>query len=228
MLLVIENVLNQQWLNHFSSHWASANWAPGHLTAGPTAKKVKQNLQLDDTDELAVSMREAIMQALGQQPEFMSAALPNKIFPPKFNCYQHGGHYGTHVDNAILTLPSGEALRTDLSATLFLNHPEDYEGGELLIETAFGAQQVKLNAGDMVLYPSSSLHQVTPVTAGARLAAFFWIQSLVANEQDRALLYDLDQSIQALHTTPQDEHQQHTVSQLTAVYHNLVRRWTQS
>ncbi|MBL8269287.1 Fe2+-dependent dioxygenase, partial [Steroidobacter sp.] len=151
-----------------------------------------------------------------------SAALPGKIYPPRFNRYVDGGTYGAHVDSAVMRIPGTQiTIRSDLSATLFLSDPNDYEGGELEIEASFGVQQVKLSAGDMVLYPSSSLHRVTPVTSGARLAAFFWIESLVADERLRTVLFDLDQSIQGLAVTvaAQDPH----LLKLTSVYHNLLR-----
>lgn len=228
MLLVIENVLSIDLVNRFLKTWETADWQPGYITAGSQAAQVKKNLQLNDHDPLAQEMREEILKSLSNNADFLSAAIPQKIYPPKFNCYQNGGHYGTHVDNAVMTIPGGEYLRTDLSATVFLCAPEDYDGGELVIESEFGAQEVKLEAGDMVLYPSTSLHQVKPVTRGARLASFFWIQSLVADNQDRALLFDLDQSIQKLRSLKQNDEIEAEVSQLTGIYHNLVRRWAQT
>lgn len=227
MLLVIENVLTIDLVNSFLKKWELADWQPGYVTAGSQAAQVKQNLQLNDQDTLAQETRQSILASISNNAEFLSAAIPQKIYPPKFNCYQNGGHYGTHVDNAVMTLHNGECLRTDLSATIFLSNPDDYQGGELVIESEFGAQEVKLEAGDMVLYPSTSLHQVKPVTKGARLASFFWIQSLVADNQDRSLLFDLDQSIQKLRAL-KDETIQAEINQLTGTYHNLVRRWAQT
>ena len=172
-----------------------------------------------DGTPLAIELGQAILKRLGNHPQFISAALADKIYPPKFNLYQGGGHYGVHVDAAVMRAGT-ETIRTDLSATLFLNEPEEYDGGELTIEGPFGAQAVKLAAGDMVLYPSSSLHQVTPVTRGFRLACFFWMQSMVRDEGERALLYDLDQSIQRLTAGGGAE-----IDQMTHIYHNLLRRW---
>lgn len=226
MLIIIENLLDQDSLQGFQRDWQQQHWQAGHLTAGSVAAKVKQNLQLDDQCSLAISMRQQILQALSAQALFISAALPHSIYPPKFNCYKDSGHYGTHVDSAILYHPdNGTPLRSDLSATVFLSDADSYEGGELCIETDFGVQEVKLNAGDMVLYPANSLHQVLPVTRGQRLAAFFWVQSLVADGQQRSLLFDLDQSIQALRTDSVRNDAE--IQRLTGVYHNLLRLWSQ-
>lgn len=228
MLLVLENVLSSEQVQQFQQNWTRQQWQPGFLSAGSQAKKVKNNLQLDDSDPLAENTREAILDALIKNADFLSAAIPKSIYPPKFNCYQDGGYYGIHVDNAILTLPSGQPMRTDLSATIFLSEPDCYDGGELMIETTYGTQEIKLTAGDMVLYPSTSLHQVAPVTRGARLAAFFWIESLVQDNQNRALLYDLDQSIQALTINKPNEIVEQEINRLTGIYHNLVRLWAEA
>ncbi len=228
MLLIIENLLNSNLIEAFQQGCKRADWQSGSVTAGSQASKVKQNLQLNDHDSLAANTRNYILEALSNNPQFLSAAIPQKIYPPKFNCYQNSGFYGTHVDNAVMTLPSGEYLRTDLSATLFLSKPDDYDGGELVIESEYGTQEVKLEAGDMVLYPSNSLHQVKPVTRGSRLASFFWIQSLVADNQEREILYDLDQSIQSLQLLENEESVLAEINQLTAIYHNLVRRWAKT
>ncbi|MET1255537.1 Fe2+-dependent dioxygenase [Aliikangiella maris] len=227
MLLVIENMIPEKLIQYFQDNWEQASWIPGKITAGFQAAKVKQNQQLSDEDQLAQLMRQSILETLTCNTEFLSAAIPNKIYPPKFNCYQDGGHYGTHVDNAILSLANGETMRTDLSATIFLSPPESYQGGELVIESEFAAQEIKLKAGDMVLYPASSLHQVMPVTSGVRLAAFFWVQSLIASTQDRSLLFDLDQSIQNLSLIEKNQMVDAEINQLTGIYHNLVRRWSQ-
>lgn len=225
MLIVIENLLNAKTLKHFQQEWTNAQWQEGRITAGAQATQVKDNLQLLDNCPLAKTIRTELLSALSQNEQFISAALPKTIYPPKFNCYQNGGSYGTHVDNAILTLASGETMRTDLSATVFLSEPDSYEGGELIIETTYGAQEIKLAAGDMVLYPSTSLHQVLPVTKGVRLASFFWIQSLVGHEQNRTMLYDLDQTIQSLKLKQNDCSYSDEIDRLTGIYHNLVRQW---
>lgn len=224
MLIPIENVLSKDEVRQFRARLDAAAWQDGLATAGSLARQVKRNQQLDDASETAVALGNHILRRLGSHPEFISAALPNRIYPPKFNRYRDGGTYGVHVDSALMQVGGTNiTVRTDLSATLFLSEPDEYDGGELQIEGPFGVQAVKLEAGDMVLYPSSSLHQVTPVTRGARIASFFWIQSMVQNEGDRTLLYDLDQAIQGLTPccAPDDDH----LLRLTGVYHNLLRRW---
>lgn len=223
MLIPIENVLDKDEVAHFRQHLETAEWQDGLKTAGTLARTSKRNLQLEDGSALAVALGNHILRKLGRHPEFISAALPHRIYPPKFNCYRDGGTYGLHVDSALMGVgDTGVTVRTDLSATLFLSEPDEYEGGELQIEGPFGIQAVKLAAGDMVLYPSSSLHQVTPVTRGERICSFFWIQSMVQGEEDRSLLFDLDQTIQAL--TPACGTGTDLV-RLTRVYHNLLRRW---
>ena len=224
MLITIQQVLTSEEVAQFRQHLAQVNWQDGVKTAGILARSAKQNLQLDDASELARSLGNHLLRTLAANSLFISAALPNKIYPPKFNCYTQGGHYGTHVDSAIMHVPgTAVSLRSDLSATLFLSDAAEYEGGELEIETAFGVQAIKLAAGDMVLYPSSSLHRVTPVTKGARIASFFWIESLVGDEAERSMLFDLDQAIQAL--TPTVARDDTNLLKLTGVYHNLLRRW---
>ncbi len=226
MLTLIEQVLTTEEVSRFRAHLDAADWQDGLLTAGSLAAGVKRNQQLDEQSDLAIELGNHILRRLSSHPLFISAALPERIYPPKFNRYGGGGHYGAHVDGAVMPLPgSRDTLRSDLSATLFLCEPEEYEGGELTIETAFGAQQVKLAAGDMVLYPSSSLHRVEPVTAGARVCSFFWIQSMVRDEGKRTLLFDMDQSIQQL--TPQQREGDPDILRLTGVYHNLLRRWAE-
>lgn len=224
MLIAIEKVLSKDEVRRFREHLDRAKWQDGLKTAGTLARAVKRNLQLEDGVEPAVSLGNDILRKLGATPTFISAALPNRIYPPKFNRYQDGGTYGAHVDSALMQVPgTNVTVRSDLSATLFLSEPDEYDGGELEIEGLFGVQAVKLEAGDMVLYPSSSLHRVSPVTRGARVASFFWIQSLVQDESSRTLLFDLDQAIQGLTTTraPDDPH----LLKLTGVYHNLLRQW---
>ena len=226
MLIVIEQLLNKDEVAQMRERLTQSTWLDGADTAGSRSISVKQNLQLPRTDPVAQELGQLILRKLGHHPEFVSASLAEKIWPPVFNCYRNGGHYGTHSDAALMRLPeAGMTIRSDLSATLFLTEPEDYDGGELLAETPFGAQAVKLAAGDMVLYPSSSLHQVTPVTRGQRICAITWIQSAVADEQARALLYDLDCSIRAL--TPSRPQDDPDINRLIHVYHNLLRRWAQ-
>ncbi len=224
MLTIIENVLSKDEVQQCRAHLARADWHDGAATAGSAARRVKQNRQLDDSAEVAVSLGQHILRALGATPRFISAALPRKIYPPKFNCYQGGGSYGTHIDSAVMQLPgTNVSLRSDLAATLFLSEPDEYDGGELEIESDFGVQAVKLNAGDMVLYPASSMHRVTPVTRGARIASFFWIESLVGDDGERTLLFDLDQAIQSI--APGSAQEEANQLRLTGIYHNLLRRW---
>ncbi|NWG87763.1 MAG: Fe2+-dependent dioxygenase [Hydrogenophilaceae bacterium] len=224
MLIPIENVLSKDEVSQFRASLDQADWQDGSKTAGTLARSVKRNQQLEDGNALAVSLGNHILRRLGNHPAFISAALPSRIYPPKFNRYADGGSYGAHVDSALMQVPgTGITVRSDLSATLFLSEPDEYNGGELEIEGPFGVQSVKLEAGDMVLYPSSSLHRVTPVTRGTRLASFFWIQSMVADEGARTLLFDLDQAIQAL--TPSVQPDDGHLLKLTGVYHNLLRRW---
>ncbi len=224
MLITIDHVLSADEVRQFRAHLDQADWHDGARTAGTLARAVKSNLQLDDQSELAVGLGNHIVRSLGNHPTFIAAALPREIYPPKFNRYQDGGGYGLHIDSAVMPLPgTRKNVRTDLAATLFLSDPDEYDGGELEIETAFGAQCVKLDAGAMVLYPASSLHRVTPVTRGARVAAFFWIESLVAGDAERAMLFDLDQTIQAL--TPVLGTTDDKLLRLTGVYHNLLRRF---
>ncbi len=223
MLIPIENVLSKDEVLHFRQQLAAADWQDGVKTAGTLARAAKTNLQLEDGSALAVALGNHILRKLGNHPAFISAALPHRIFPPKFNCYRNGGAYGLHVDSALMAVGgTGLTVRSDLSATLFLSEPDEYDGGELQIDGPFGVQAVKLGAGDMVLYPSSSLHQVTPVTRGERIASFFWIQSMVQQQEDRTLLFDLDRAIQGL--TPDSATRPDLIT-LTQVYHNLLRRW---
>lgn len=222
MLTCIEGVLSAAEILQFRRHLDAAEWQDGTKSAGAFARSQKRNQQLDESSEIAVNLGNQILRKLGSNPLFVSAALPDKIYPPRFNRYGDGGTYGAHVDSAVMRIPGTQiTIRSDLSATLFLSAPEDYEGGELEIDASFGVQQVKLPAGDMVLYPSSSLHRVTPVTRGARLASFFWVESLVADDRLRAVLFDLDQSIQGL--TPTVSAADPHLLKLTSVYHNLLR-----
>ena len=225
MLTIIENVLSKADVQALLARLDQGDWQDGNHTAGTLARGVKRNQQLADGSDLAVALGQHILRQLGQIPLFISAALPNKIYPPKFNRYADGGTYGVHVDSAVMQIPgTGQSMRSDLSATLFLSGPDEYDGGELEIEDTFGAHAVKLEAGDLVLYPSSSLHRVAPVTRGARVASFFWIESLVRDDGERTMLFDLDQAIQGL-TSKVPAGDAHLLK-LTGTYHNLLRRWT--
>ncbi len=201
----------------------AAQWVDGRVTAGEQSARVKRNLQLPQDSRDAREIGDMILDALSLSPLFISAALPLKVFPPLFNRYEGGGNFGNHVDNAIRHIPgTPHRIRTDLSATLFFSEPDEYDGGELIIEDSFGSHSVRLPAGEMVLYPSSSLHRVTPVTRGARVASFFWLQSMVREDDRRRILFELDQSIQKLGTDVPDHP---SVVELTHVYHNLLRTW---
>jgi PKHD-type hydroxylase len=227
MLTVIEGVLSKDEVAAFRARLEAVDWSDGAASAGAFARGRKSNEQLDEQSPVGVALGEQILRRLGPHPLFISAALPNRIYPPRFNRYTGGGAYGAHVDSALMRAPRGDVtLRTDLSATLFLSEPEEYDGGELEIEAAFGVQAVKLAAGDLILYPASSLHRVTPVTRGARIASFFWIESHVPDEAERTLLFDLDQSIQGL--TPVAGVDNADLLKLTGVYHNLLRRWART
>lgn len=224
MPITIEKVLNAEEIKQFRARLDAANWQDGLNTAGTLARAVKRNLQLDDESELAISLGNHILRKLGSHPFFIAAALPNKIYPPKFNCYANGGTYGSHIDSALMQVPgTNVTVRSDLSATLFLSEPHEYEGGDLEIDNSSSRKTFKLNAGDMVLYPSNSVHCVTPVTKGARIASFFWIESMVRAGDKRALLLDLDRTIQML--TPNVPAGDANLLRLTGVYHNLLRMW---
>ncbi len=224
MLVIIEKLLDGDEVNVFRKRLVPADWIDGAQTAGTRSVAVKQNLQLDRSDPVARELGNTILRKLGNNPLFVSASLAETIWPPVFNLYQDGGHYGTHVDAALMRHPEENfSIRSDLSATLFLSAPEDYDGGELLIEEAYGAQPVKLEAGDLVLYPSTSLHQVTPVTSGQRICAIMWMQSAIADTQARTMLFELDQSIQSLSRDRNTDDPD--IDRLIHVYHNLLRRW---
>lgn len=224
MMLHIPNVLTAQQVQECRQLLAQAAWNDGNKTSGFQSAMAKNNLQLDEGSVEAARIGELIVQALHNNPLFVSAALPEMIFPPLFNCYQVGQGFGIHVDNAIrVHRATGQKVRTDLSATLFFSEPDEYDGGELVVEDTYGAHSVKLPAGDMILYPSSSLHQVLPVTRGERVSSFFWMQSMIREDAQRSLLFDLDSSIQEVNQTLGAGHA--TSVQLTGVYHNLLRRW---
>lgn len=200
-----------------------ADWIDGKVTAGHQSGKVKSNRQLPEDHPLANELGQRIIERLTGNNIFMSAALPQKIFPPLFNLYEGGESFGYHIDNAIRPVKgTQERVRTDLSMTLFFSEPDSYEGGELVIEDTFGTQQVKLAAGSAVLYPGTSLHKVNPVTKGARISSFFWLQSLVREDSERALLLQLDVAIQRL---TQDARGHKALEELTGIYHNLLRKW---
>ena len=227
MLVHVPTVLDSEQLSYFRKKLAAADtpWMDGRVTAGHQGVHVKQNLQIAEMSALSSELGGIVLSALERLPLFISVALPNRVYPPMFNRYENGMHFGNHVDGSIRLMPgSGAKIRTDLSATLFLAPPDSYDGGELLIEDTYGAQSIKLAAGDMVLYPASSLHRVAPVTRGVRLACFFWVQSMVRNDGQRALLFDLDNAIQRLTATGADELAR---VQLTGVYHNLLRQWAE-
>jgi len=225
MLLHVPEVLDAEQVAHFRQRLAQATWADGRVTAGYQSARAKDNAQLPEDDPVARELGGLILQALARNSTFFSAALPQRIYPPLFNRYGGGQSFGFHVDNAVRydrSRGGAEPVRTDLSATLFLSAAADYDGGELVIEDTYGTHHVKLDAGDMVLYPGTSLHRVTPVTRGERLASFFWIQSMVREDGQRRLMFDLDVSIRRL---TQDVPDHPALVQLTGVYHNLLRRW---
>ncbi|WP_460416793.1 Fe2+-dependent dioxygenase [Pseudomonas sp. microsymbiont 2] len=225
MLLHIPGLFDADEISRIRQALEQADWADGKITAGYQSAKAKHNLQLPEGHVLAKEIGNALIERLWRNPLFMSAALPHKVFPPLVNCYREGGNFDFHIDNA-LRQPKGspERIRTDLSSTLFLSEPDSYDGGELVIQDTFGERQVKLAAGDMVLYPGTSLHKVNPVTRGARYAAFFWTQSLVREDSQRTLLFEMDNAIRQL-TADVPEHP--SLLQLTGTYHNLLRRWAE-
>lgn len=227
MLLQIPEVFSKAEVAALRARLDAGPWADGNATSGHQSATAKKNLQLPEESDVAKEVSALVVQALNANPMFVAAALPHTIFPPLFNRYEGGDQFGLHVDNAIRQSRNGEAIRirSDLSATLFLSEPEDYDGGELIIEEMYGAQAIKLPAGDLVLYPSKSLHRVTPVTRGARVSSFMWMQSLVRDDADRETLFRLDIATQrvASEKGPKDE----AVTELTGIYHNLLRRWTE-
>ena len=226
MLIQIETLLTADQVARFQTTLAGAPWADGRATAGYQSALAKNNLQLPETSDVVRSLGAEVERALAGNLLFQSAALPARVFPPLFNRYEGDHSFGVHVDNALRALPDGTRLRTDLSATLFLTDPDDYDGGELVIEDVYGAHAVKLAAGSMILYPATSLHQVTPVTRGARTACFFWIQSHVRDDAARAMLFDMDMALQRLRGEVGDGHA--SLVALTGVYHNLLRRWAEA
>ena len=227
MLLDIPEVLSAAQVAEARAKLQAADWADGRVTAGYQSAKAKDNAQLPETSPVAMELGAMVLEALSRNSTFFSAALPKRIYPPLFNRYEGGQSFGFHVDNAVRYDRSrgvAEAVRTDLSATLFLSEPDEYDGGELIIEDTYGTQSIKLPAGQMVLYPGTSLHRVAPVTRGARLASFFWIQSMVRDDGQRRLMFELDLSIRRL---TQDIPDNPALIQLTGVYHNLLRQWSE-
>jgi PKHD-type hydroxylase len=222
MIQIIPDVLTPDEVTRCRDLLEQAQWQDGRLTAGHVAVRAKANEQLPQTDPLAQQLSQFLLERLGQTSRFVAAALPLKILPPRFNRYTGGGTYGDHIDNAIFTLPGGARIRGDLSSTLFLSDPDSYDGGDLIVQGEIERHRFKLPAGHMILYPSGSFHQVTPVTRGTRLGAFFWTQSLVREHARRALLFELDTTIQGLAT---DDAEQPAVGRLTGLYHNLLRQW---
>ncbi|KCZ93491.1 Fe2+-dependent dioxygenase [Hyphomonas johnsonii] len=223
MLIRIPEVLTKPDVTGIRQLIDGADWRDGNATSGAQAARAKRNAQLADDSPQAREAGDRVLDALQRHPLFISAALPLKVFPPLFNRYEGGQNFGNHVDNAIRPMRGNDfRIRTDVSATLFLAEPDTYDGGELVIDDTYGSHSVKLPAGDMILYPSTSLHRVMPVTRGARVASFFWVQSMVRDDGQRTLLFELDSSIQALNATTPDHP---SVVQLTGVYHNLIRRW---
>jgi PKHD-type hydroxylase len=228
MLVCVPNVLDAAQLVSVRERLDRANeaWVDGRVTAGYQGAPVKFNQQVDERSAVALACQRIIVSALERNPIFISAVLPNVIYPPMFNRYSEGMKFGAHVDGSVRLHPhDGRKLRTDVSATLFLTNPDEYDGGELQVEDTFGRNSVKLGAGDMVVYPATSLHQVSPITRGVRTSCFFWVQSLVRDDTQRALLHDMDNAIQRLNQTNADEVARRS---LIGCYHNLVRQWSET
>jgi PKHD-type hydroxylase len=227
MLVCVPNVLDAAQIVSLRERLDHANcWVDGRVTAGYQGAPVKFNQQIDERSDVARACQRIVVPALESNPLFISAVLPNAIYPPMFNRYGEGMTFGAHVDGSVRLHPrDGRKLRTDVSATLFLSNADEYDGGELLIEDTFGRHSVKLPAGDMVIYPASSLHQVAPITRGMRVGCFFWIQSLIRDDVQRSLLYEMDGAIQRLNQTDADEVARRT---LIGCYHNLVRQWSET
>ena len=226
MLLHVPRVLTREQVAQCKEMLVGAEWVDGKATAGITASKAKNNMQVSEKDPAARKLGEMILRALYSNALFLSAAMPLEVLPPMFNRYQDDQSYGGHFDAAIMQVPGSQhRLRTDLSATLFISAPDEYDGGELTLEGAHAGQRIKLPAGDMVIYPASSLHHVQPVTRGVRLASIFWIQSLVRNDDDRQILLDLDIAIHRIRNVYPDDP---SILSLTGIYHNLLRRWSET
>ncbi|SPL71108.1 Fe2+-dependent dioxygenase [Acinetobacter stercoris] len=226
MIHHIPHILSKEQVQHFRQEMQKVEWVNGKVTTGSLSASVKNNQQLPENHPFTEYLGNIILESLGQHPLFLSAALPLNILPPFFNRYENNETFGFHVDNSIrLIRGTRERIRTDLSCTVFLSEPEEYEGGELVVEDTYGYHEVKLPAGDMILYPSTSVHEVTPVTSGCRIASFFWLQSMIRDDADRYMLFNLDQSIQNLRIQLGDQHAE--VVKLTSMYHNLMRKWAE-
>jgi PKHD-type hydroxylase len=226
MMIRIPGLLSQEQVRDTRARLGAADWVDGRITAGAQSGQTKHNLQIPEESLAARALGDMILSALGRSERFTAASLALRVFPPLFNRYDAGMDFGAHIDNAIRFVPGANIrVRTDLSATLFLTDPADYDGGELVIEDTYGSHSVKLAAGDLVLYSATSRHHVTPVTRGSRWSSFFWIQSMIRDEAARAMLFELDDSIQGLRAQVGDNQQ---VVTLTGLYHNLVRRWADS
>jgi PKHD-type hydroxylase len=224
MMIHVPNVLSAEQVARCRDVMTRAAWIDGRATAGHQSVQVKKNLQLPESAPEARELGQMVMEALGRSSLFMSAVLPKQVFPPLFNRYDAGMTFGSHVDNSIRSHASGLQIRTDVSSTLFISGPEDYDGGELAVEDTYGQHTVKLPAGDMIVYPATSLHHVTPITRGSRIASFFWTQSMIRDESKRSLLFDMDMAIIKLNR----DHPEHaSVVELTSVYHNLLRQWAE-
>lgn len=222
----IPNVLSKEQVAEFRQMMETANWVGGKVTAGTLSASVKQNQQLSEQDPLTHHLSELVIQAIWKHPVFQAAALPCQIIPPLFNRYDEHESFGFHVDNSIrLIRGTAQQMRTDLSCTLFLSEPEEYDGGDLVIEDTYGYHEVKLPAGDIVLYPATSLHEVSSIISGTRFASFFWVQSMIRDDAERHMLFNLDQSIQSLRMQLGDQHEE--VVKLTNLYHNLMRKWAE-
>ncbi|MDE1154927.1 MAG: Fe2+-dependent dioxygenase [Acidobacteriaceae bacterium] len=225
MLIPIPDVLSPQEVREFREALDRSQWVDGKVTAGYQSARVKNNMQMPENHPVAVELGQKILHALQNNPVFVAAALPKKIFPPLFNMYQGGHSFGNHIDNSVRRIAAtGEYIRTDLSMTLFLSAPEEYDGGELVVEDTYGSHSVKLPAGHAILYPSTSLHHVRPVTRGARVSSFFWMQSMIRDDAQRSMLLNLDVAIQKL---GQDLPNHPSLVDLTGVYHNLLRHWAE-
>jgi PKHD-type hydroxylase len=222
MLVHVENLLDTATVAKLRARLADAPWIDGRETVGPQGAEVKRNQQLADASPLRLALGREVLAACARHPEFHAVTLPAKILPPRFNRYADGGSYGAHVDGAVMAMADGDQLRSDIACTVFLAGPDDYAGGELVVADTYGEHEVKLPAGDAIVYPASSLHRVEPVTRGARIAAFFWIQSLIRDEARRRTLFQLDQATRALTLQHADGD---ALRQLAGVYHNLLRRW---
>lgn len=225
MMLHIPGVLSREQVAAMRRRLDASNWVDGRSTVGAQGAQVKQNRQLAESSPLAQELGAEVLAALAASPLFFSAALPLRTCPPLFNCYAGGEHYGDHVDGAMRRVAaSGQWLRTDVSSTLFLSDPEEYDGGELTVVDAYGEHEVKLPAGDLIVYPSTSIHRVAPVTRGARICSFFWTQSMVRDDMRRCMLLELDQNIQSLRARLGDCTE---LVSLTGHYHNLLRQWSE-